>query len=94
MNVTDGFRAANVSANQDFTLLGGMYAIDVIATFGGGTVKLKKVQADGTTYISVGASTDFTAAGFVTGLNLPAGQYRFEVTTATAVYAAIQRVPS
>jgi hypothetical protein len=55
-------------------------------------VKLQRLGADGSTYLSVSSGTDFTAAGYQT-VDLPAGQYRFTIATASAVYASIARVP-
>ena len=53
-------------------------------------MKLQKILADGVTYGSCGA--DFTANGYAAS-DLPSGSYRFTVTTATAVYANLQRIP-
>ena len=84
---------SNISASTaGFQLVGGKYGTDVVATFGGGSVKLQRLAADGSTYLSVSSGTDFTAAGYQT-IDLPAGQYRFTIATATAVYASIARVP-
>ena len=83
----------NISANTaPFNLVGGKYAADCVATFGGGSCKLQRLAADGTTYLSVSSTTDFTAAGYGT-VDVPAGQYRFTIATATAVYASIVSVP-
>lgn len=83
----------NISANTSpFTLQGGKYGLDVVATFGGGSVKLQKLAADGTTYVSVSSATDITAAGYATGDCAP-GTYRFTIATATAVYICLSRIP-
>jgi hypothetical protein len=42
--------------------------------------------------LSVAASTDFSANGFAT-VNLPAGDYKLTIATATAVYVTVQRIP-
>lgn len=90
---TDGNLASNVSATTSaFQLRGGKYAAAVVATFGGGSVKLQTLGPDGTTWISVASATDFTAAGYGT-VDLPAGQYRWTIATASAVYASVYRVP-
>ena len=90
---TDGTSFANISANTaGFPLAGGLYACDVVATFGGGSVKLQKLAGDASTYLSVSSATDFAAAGYAT-VNLPFGTYRFTVATATAVYAEVARIP-
>ena len=84
---------SNISASTaPFTLAGGRYGADAVATFGGGSVKLQRLLGDGSTYASVSSATDFTAAGYGTA-DIPAGQYRFTIATATAVYASIARVP-
>jgi len=55
--------------------------------------KLQMLGPDGSTYVSVASATDFTAASYTT-VNIPAGQYRFTIATATAVYAEVIRVPT
>ncbi len=66
------------------------------ATFSSGSVILKKIAADLTTYVPCeninGVATGFTAAGYQVFL-LPPGTYELVITTATAVYAQIQRIP-
>lgn len=91
---TDGNLASNISANSSaFQLRGGKYAVAAVATFGGGSVKLQALGPDGSTYLSVASGTDFTAAGYGT-VDLPPGQYRWTVATATAVYASVTRIPT
>lgn len=82
---------SNISATTAaFTLRGGTYGVTVKAT-GFGTVKLQRLAPDGATYVSVSTDTDFAADGYAS-VNLPAGTYRFEITTATAVYADITSI--
>jgi hypothetical protein len=82
---------SNLSATPSaFKLLGGTYGMLVTATWGGGSVDLKKLSADGSTYVSVLSST-FTANAYQT-VNVPPGTYQLTVTTATAVYADITSV--
>ena len=84
---------SNISATTAaFALNGGLYGVDCTATFGGGSVKLQKVLGDGSSLASVSSSTDFSAAGFAT-VNLPSGNYKFVVATASAIYAEIARIP-
>ena len=84
---------SNIAATTAaFSLLGGTYGIDVVATFGGGSVKLQKLAGDGSTYLSVSSATDFTAAGYQTAQLAP-GTYRLTIATASAIYASINRVP-
>lgn len=76
-----------------FELRGGRYGVLCTATFGGGSVKLQVQLPDGT-FVSVVAATDFTAnsTAMVT-VDLPPGQYRATITTATAVKLVVARVP-
>lgn len=83
---------SNISASQTFKLNGGSYGITVTATWGGGSVDLKRLSADGSTYVSVLSST-FTANGYQS-INIPPGSYQLTVTTATAVYADITSIYS
>ena len=92
-----GYESANftnISATTAaFLLNGGQYGVDVKATFGGGSVKLQKLDADSTTWISVSSGTDFSADGYAT-VFLPPGNYRFTIATASAVYAEVVRIPA
>lgn len=69
---------------------GGRAVFAVTATFGGGTVKLQMLGPDGSTWIDV-ADGSLTAAGTKV-VEVPVGQVRANVATATAVYASLQRV--
>ena len=87
----DGQVFKNIAATTAaFALAGGEYGSDIMATFGGGNVQLQKLAADGSTYVNVGSSV--TANGYQTN-DLPAGTYKWAITTATAVYIAMNRVP-
>jgi hypothetical protein len=91
---TESKTFSNIGATTAaFALRGGKYAVTAVATFGGGSVKFQILGADGSTFISVSSATDFTAAGEAT-IDIPPGQYRFTVTTATAVFASVARVPT
>lgn len=82
---------SNISATTAaFALLGGKYCCAVTATFSGGSVQLQMLAVDGATWFNLGAA--FTVAGSQ-NFDLPAGQYRFVITTATAVYAVVANVP-
>jgi hypothetical protein len=74
-----------------FSLKGGLYGIAVTATFGGGNVQLQMLSIDGATWFNV--ATSITAAGLTTQ-QLPPGQYRVVITTATAVFIAIDTIPT
>jgi hypothetical protein len=91
---TESVSFSNIAATTSaFQLRGGKYEISALGTFGGGSVKFQALGPDGATFISPSAGTDFTAAGEAV-LDLPPGQYRFTIATATAVYAAACRIPS
>lgn len=93
MRAVDGQLSSNISASTaGFKLAGGLYGMSVVATFGGGSVKLQKLAADGSTYVSVASAADFTAAGYGIAY-LPPDTYRWTIATATAVYAAVDRIP-
>lgn len=80
---------SNISATTAaFTLICAQYAIDIMATWSGGNVTLQKQAGDGSTYITI---STYTANAYETQ-NLPAGTYRFGVTTATAVYIQVNSV--
>lgn len=93
MRSADGKLLSNLSDANDqvaFTLAGGLYGIDYIATWGGGSATLEKLAGDGSTYVT--AATAFSASGFVS-VYLPKGTYRVTVATSTVVYIAINRIP-
>lgn len=88
----DGFVISNEGAGSyAFTLLGGLYSLVATGTWGGGNLALEILGPDGSTYVSVLPA--ITASGYAT-LSLPKGAYKFVVTTATAVYAALLGIPS
>ena len=93
MTVFDGAVFANISATTaPFRLGGGRYNAAVLATFGGGSVMLQALGPDGTTWLSIGASSDFAANDIAT-VDLAPGQYRL-IATATGVSCSVWRVPS
>lgn len=84
---------SNISATTaGFVLTGGVYDIDCVATFGGGNVDFQELGPDGTTWLTHLAAA-FTANGVKDNQSLPPGTYRFAITTATAVYCSVTRVP-
>lgn len=93
MRRPDGQTFSNISATTAaFKLDGGVYSVDVHATFGGGNIQLQKLAADGVTWLPF--SAQITADGATSPLYIPAGgQWRFALTTATAAYINIKRVP-
>ena len=86
---TDSKIFSNISATTaPFTLDGGLYMVAVVATFGGGNVELQGLGPDGSTYLSLPTALKLSANGMISGY-CPPGQYKFVVTTATAVYASV-----
>jgi hypothetical protein len=93
MRALDGYTASNISASTAaFSLRGGKYGVSAVATWGGGSAKLQRLGPDGSTYLSVSSTTDFTANGYGT-VDLPPGDYKIVVATATAVFAQVYRIP-
>lgn len=85
----------NISATTaPFSLTtGGQYSIQVLASFGGGSVKLEYLGPDNTTYAEWDSThTSFTASGHYEPI-LPPGVYKFVIATATAVYISLARIP-
>lgn len=88
---TNGVNFTGLSADTaSFRLLGGYYGFTVNATWGGGSVVIKVLMPDGTTYIS--CSTSY-AADSTDVLALPAGTYKIAITTATAVQGSLTPIP-
>ena len=92
MRAVDQVKVENASATGAATnLRGGKYLFAAVATFNGGTVGVEMLMPDGSTWTAISALS-ITAAGVATA-DLPPGQYRISIATATAVYAALTRVP-
>jgi len=88
----ESFAWSNISATpSQFSILGGTYALDAVATWSTGSVKLQRVGPDGSTLID--AATSMTANGTSGALSLTPGKYQLTITTATAVYASLTRIP-
>ena len=89
----DAISFASISATTAaFKLNGGHYMVAAVATFGGGSVELQALGPDASTWLSAPTPLKLTAAGSIAGY-LPPGQYRFAITTATAVYCSVAGVP-
>lgn len=89
----EGQSFANISATTAaFYLKGGYYMVAAVATWGGGNAELQSLGPDGTTWLSAPTALKLTANGMIAGY-LPPGQYRFAITTATAVYCNVAGVP-
>ena len=92
LNHAENYVWSNISGSvTGFILRGGMYGVTAKATWGGGSVTLQKLSADGTTYVT--CLTAFTADGYAS-VNLPQGVYKLTIATATAVYFEISAILS
>lgn len=93
MRAPDGFSYSSLgNANSDsFKLVGGAYAMDAIASWGGGSLTLQRLGPDGATFIT--AATALTADGTTGSLALPPGTYRILATTAAGIWVSISRIP-
>jgi hypothetical protein len=90
--VQDRISLSNASTSSAYvTLLGGLYSLSAIATWSSGSLQVGMLAGDGSTNIPVG--TALSANGQNT-VYIPAGQYRITVTTSTAVYATLVRIPA
>jgi hypothetical protein len=86
----DGKGFSNIAANTAaFQLKGGRYGVTAVAT-GTGTFGLQRLALDGVTWAPCHAA--FTTGANYVVVDLPAGQYRFAVTTVTAVYADVSGI--
>jgi hypothetical protein len=87
------FQVSNASATTAAVALeGGTYAGTIVAAGFGTTVQLQTLAIDGTTWLNVGSN--LTANGYTAYANLPAGQYRLNISGASGVYFALTRVPA
>lgn len=84
---------SNVATNSaQFELKGGVYVLSGVFT--GTSVELQKLGPDGTTFLSFGTPVKLTATGVFGPAYVPPGQYKLIVTSATAVYTELSRVPT
>ncbi len=92
MRAVDGtsFTFSTTTTTASFPLAGGQYFGDAVVA-GGGSVTLKKLGADGLTYITIaGASATATTTYQV---YLGRGSYRYECPSAGTTWASIVRIP-
>ena len=94
MRALEAFTAQNISATAAAFAIkfGGIFNMDTVATWGGGSVTLQRLGPDGTSWLT--AATAATTNGSSGALYLPAGSYRFAIATATGVYINLIRVPA
>ncbi len=89
-NYGNGFKTGTLSATTGtFELLGGKYGVTILNGDGAGSAKLQILGPDGTTYVSVGASTDVTNADKYAAVDLPPCLVRITIATSTGVYASV-----
>ena len=86
------YRLNNAAAGTGlaFTLTGGLYAIETLAT-GAGSITLQRLGPDGATWGA--AATAITTTSNFSTAQLPPGQYRWLTSGFTAIYATVQRIP-
>lgn len=92
MRSVDGYAFSSQTAanSPQFSLMGGAYAVDVVANFNSGTITLQRLGPDGATFIT--AATALSANGTSGSITLPAGTYQLLVASATALYVSVMRV--
>jgi len=92
-NQTERVVYSNVAAGTigPFTLRGGSYWIEFNGT-GSGTVDLKRLGPNGSTYTA--RITQITATVGQQTISLPPGTYEWVVATFTANYLEITRIPT
>lgn len=78
------------NSGTEFSLFGGLYQVNFVGTWNGGSIQLSQLGADAATWLSV--TGQYTANGGDT-VYLPPGRYRWVVVTATSLSAMIARVP-
>lgn len=90
---TQSVQFSNVAAGNSaaFQLKGGQYAIMTKST-GAGTIDLKILAQDGSTWLAV--ITQITATSGYATAYLPPGQYRYEISGFSANYVSITLVPT
>lgn len=92
MRATDVYAASNISASTAvFSLAGGKYGVDYIATWNSGSVTLERQAGDGSTFVA--AMTAFSASGYAVA-DLPAGNYKLVIGgSPSAIYVTVKRIP-
>lgn len=86
------FLSNSAPGSFPFKLDGGRYQMAAAGTFGGGNTKLQQLMPDGATFVDVPSST-ISAAGVSGIFDLPPGQYQIVITTSTAMYVSLVRIP-
>lgn len=91
-----------------YQVQGGKYMATVSATFGGGNVELQRLAADGSTYVPIrrhqevwngtaSVNVESNDGNYATAgafpIDLAPGTYQVVITTASAVYFNLSRIP-
>lgn len=96
--INDGFTVNNASADSPvFNLVGGYYAMSVLAADFSASVALMALAPDSETFLPITDAAanmvgNFTANGMVTGFQLPPGTYMVAVDSSTGVYVQLARI--
>jgi len=92
-SVTESAQFVNIGAvtTAAFRLKGGKYGVMTKST-GAGTIDLKILAQDGSTFLAV--ITQIVAVTGYATVDLPPGQYRVEITGFTANFISVTSVPS
>lgn len=101
--VVMGNQGGGINSGRNY-IMGGAYAYDAIATWGGGNAELQKLGPDGSTYVNIfdtfnnaGTEADLEVGKFTANgskvLHLSPGIYQVVITTATGASIALTRVP-
>lgn len=90
---------SNISATPAaFALYGGTYMLTAHATWGGGSVQLNRLAADGVTFVPVSSAygtaalAKLSADGSISPIPLAPGTYQLAVATATGLYVDIAMI--
>jgi hypothetical protein len=90
VSATESHQFSNINATTlQFPIIGGRYSAEAAATWSSDNAQIQTLALDGSTWINVGSA--ITANGTST-YDLPAGQYRVAISSATAVYFALTKV--
>lgn len=104
-NVAAGTYKISPQGKQPGVLQGGWYELAWICTIGGGNLAVKSLGPDSSTEIVVPMTlntnaqtaapvTSLTASSSVARFWAPPGQYEIVITTSTANYVSVARIPT
>lgn len=94
MRATESIKFNEIDATTaGFALYGGRYLLLVVATWGGGSVAVESLAPDASWIAVPNVEGDAVAGDGAFHYDLPPGQYRLALTTATDVLGALTRIP-